>query len=233
MEKLPVRLAVAGGLIALVLSSVLVPKLKAANPRNSDILVQVLGGTADLAADQAYQEADIYFHGGIRLKCHDLEARGEECHGDNDDQPARHSGVNLPLLSYVERLQGEAAPKKHRHLGGTEEKEILPWFEVTVRLNPHHIEAYSTGSYWYSRTGDRKRALEFVSAGVRNNPDDYRLYLDRGVIHYHLRRWDSAIQDLQTARRLWKNLNEDSPYDLKAIKRYLSYAKSHRPSLAQ
>lgn len=215
MEKLPVRLAVAGGLIALVLSSVLVPRFKAANPRNSDILVQVLGGTADLAADQAYREADVYFHGGMKAKSRHLEG--------NDQR-----GACLPLLGYVKRLQGEAAPEKHRHLGGTEEKEILPWFEVTVRLNPHHIEAWSTGSYWYFRTGDRKRALEFVSAGIRQNPDDYRLYLDRGVIHYHLRIWDSAIRDLRTARRLWKNLNEDSPYDLKAISRYLGYAASHR-----
>lgn len=215
MEKLPVRLAIAGGLIALVLSSVLVPKFKAANPRNSDILVQVLGGTADLAADQAYQEADVYFHGGIRAESHHIEG---------DDR----SHVQLPLLGYVKRLQGEAAPRTHRHLGGAEEKEILPWFEVATRLNPHHVEAYSTGSYWYSRTGDPKRSLEFVSAGIRNNPDDYRLYFDRGIIHYHLKNWDSAIRDLQTARRLWKNLNEDSPYDLKAIGRYLGYASNHR-----
>jgi tetratricopeptide (TPR) repeat protein len=215
MDKLPVRLAVAGGLVALVLSSVLVPKFRAASPPNSDILVQVLGGTADLAADQAYREADVYFHGG---------RKAEGRHTESDDL----SEARLPLLGYVKRLQGEAAPRDHRHLGGTEEKEVLPWFEVTVRLNPHHVEAYSTGSYWYFRTGDRKRALEFVSAGIRQNPDDYRLYFDRGIIYYRLKSWDGAIRDLQTARRLWKNLNEDSPLDLKAIGRYLGYAASHR-----
>lgn len=208
-------MAICAAVIALLLSTILVPKLRSATPQADDILVQVLGGTADLAADQAYREADVYLHGGN-------EARHRP-----GDRPAH----DLPLAKWIARMQGETALNTHRHLGGVEEKEILPWFAVAVRLNPHHIEAWSTGSYWYFRTGNRERALRFASDGIKSNPGNYRLYLDRGIIFYHLRKWDDSVRDLESARRLWKNLNEDSPYDLRAIEGYLSYAKSHRPSV--
>jgi len=215
MDRVPARTAIVAAVIALLLSTILVPKLKSATPGNDDILVQVLGGTADLAAEKAYEEADVYFHGG------NMRRRTAS------DRPAR----DLPLSKWIARMQGEAAPSNHKHLAGVQEKEILPWFAVAVRLNPHHIEAWSTGSYWYFRTGNRERALEFASDGIRNNPRDYRLYLDRGIILYHLRNWDKSVSDLESARRLWKNLNEDSPYELKAVERYLSYARAHRVSV--
>jgi tetratricopeptide (TPR) repeat protein len=215
MDRVPARAAVLAAVIALLLSTILVPKLRSATPSSDDVLVQVLGGTADLAADKAYQEADVYFHGG--------NARRQKA----SDRPA----YELPFSKWIARMQGEAAPAQHRHLAGVEEKEILPWFAVAVRLNPHHIEAWSTGSYWYFRTGNREKALSFVSEGVRNNPSDYRLYLDRGIILYHVRDWDKSVRDLEAARGLWKNLNEDSPYDLKAIERYLSYVRSRRVSV--
>lgn len=215
MERAPVRTAIVAAVIALLLSTVLVPKLRSATPSNDDVLVQVLGGTADLAAERAYQEADVYFHGGNRQDSH---ASGPPAH-------------DLPMSALIAHMQGEAAPHEHRHLAGVDEEEILPWFAVAVRLNPHHVEAWSTGSYWYFRTGDREKALQFASEGIRHNPTAYVLHLDRGIIYYHLHNWDRSVRDLEAAERLWKHVNDESPYDLRQIKRYLSYARAHRPSV--
>jgi tetratricopeptide (TPR) repeat protein len=219
-------MVVIGGMTALLLASVLVPGLRASGPQKSDLLVQVLGGTTEFVADKAFLEADVYFHGG--------QSGGCLIHGHHEhagDEHESQDGAQLPLKDVVSYLHGETAPKVHKHLAGEQEKELLPWFVAVVRLNPHHIDAWRTGSYWFYRTGDSKRAEEFISEGMRRNPGDYRLYLDRGILEYRLRNWEKAVSDLDTAERLWKNDSSDAPSDLRAIGLYRSDALTHlRPA---
>jgi tetratricopeptide (TPR) repeat protein len=206
------------GIGALVLASVLAPTLKAANPQEPDILLQFLGGTADLAAEKAYHTADVYFHAGIT----------EECpvhHGSHDVRSHQHADSPPPLLRVIERLHGQTAPKKIRHIQGVEEKELLPWFAAAVRLDPRHIEAWRTGSYWFFRTGDSQRAEVFISDGIRRNPKEYRLYLDRGILYHRLKKWKKAVSDFETAGWLWKNDAEDSRFDRRGIRIYLEDAR--------
>jgi len=210
------KIIVPGAIMLLVLTSLLIPQLKAANPQDPDVLIQVLGGTADFAAEKAYREADIYFHAGFDCDCPDEH---KDHHVEHEVKAS--DSVRLPLLKTVERLQGEAAPRIHRHLQGEEEKEVLPWFIAAVRLNPQFIDAWRTGSYWFYRTDNGHRAIAFISDGIKRNPSDYRLYLDRGILYHRIGEWDNAIKDLETARRLWKNDTEDSPYEKKAIGIYL------------
>ena len=227
MDSLPAKLGIASLVLLLALSCIMVPQFRAANPQSADMLVQVMGGTAELAGNQAYQEADVYFHAGTQMKC-THEGGSAKCE-ENDCHQLRNSEMDyLPFHSWFQRMQASSAPQIHRHLAGAENKEILPWFVVSTRLNPHLVEAWSTGTYWFYRTGDVKRSEQFVCDGIRNNPTDYRLYFDRGVLYYHLQQWDKAVRDLHTAHRLWKNLDEDSPLDLQAIRRYTGYAQTHR-----
>jgi len=202
-----------------LLASVLVPGLKAASPQNTDVLMQVLGGTTELAAEKAYQQTEVYLHAGVT----DDSLEGSR-------QPSRSR--RLPLMGLVRRLHGETAPKAHRHLQGDDEKELLPWFVAAVRLNPHHIDAWRDGSYWFYRTGDFHRAEEFISDGIRCNPRDYQLYLDRGILYHRLKKWENSVGDLETARKLWKSDSRDAPFDRKAIRIYLNDSRKHLKSAA-
>jgi len=209
--------------LAFALVMILVPRLKAANPSGSDILMQVLGGTADLASDAAYKEADVYFHGGVTGGCpHEDKDHCEDEAAHNHAMPA-----DLPLMGVVERLHSATAPTIHRHLQGRDERELLPWFMAAVRLNPHNIEAWRTGTYWFYRTGDTKQAESFITDAIRANPNDYRVYMERGVLHHRIGKWSAAVQDLEIADRLWKNDSEDSPYDKKMIRTFHDNAKTH------
>ena len=216
MDRWLPKIVIAGAIAILIFSSMLVPRLRSANPQDRDVVIQVLGGTADFAAEKAYREADIYFHAGFDCECPDEQ---EDHHVDHEVKAS--DTVSLPLLKAIEHLQGEAAPRIHKHLQGNEEKEVLPWFIAAVRLNPHRIDAWRVGSYWFYRTDNGHRAVDFISDGIRRNPGDYRLYLDRGILYHRLGEWDNAIKNLETARRLWKNDSEDSPYELRAIRTYL------------
>lgn len=223
MNRTSLKMLLAAGGLAFLLALTLVPKLSAGNQKDSDILMQVLGGSADLAADAAYQEADLYFHAGVTGGCpHEHEKEGE-C---KDEPETVSMTADLPLMGTIQYLNGQTSPKQHRHLQGSEEKELLPWFIATVRLNPHHIDAWRVGTYWYLRTGSKQRALDFVSQGITSNPDDYRLYMERGIVEHHLAKWKSTVSDMEHAQRLWKNLSDDSKYDAREIDIYLKDARS-------
>ena len=231
MDRWLSKLIVAGVILILPLTSLLIPQIKAENPQDSDMLVRMLGGTADLVAQQAFQEAELYYHAGYKCDCPD-EKENPKSEIRNPKQTGksriRKSEINLPLLNVVKRLHGEMAPKIHKHLQGEEEKELLPWFIAAVRLNPHFIDAWRVGSYWFYRTDNGHRAVDFISDGVRRNPGDYRLYLDRGVLYHRLEEWDNAIKDLETAEKLWKHCDEDSPYERRGIDTYLRDCRMHK-----
>lgn len=214
MSAMHVKIAIFSSCLALGLTLVLVPSLKAANPQGEDILTQVFGGTTQIAADAAYKEADVYFHGGVSGGCH----HHDNCGHDEDADGGAHG--SLPLISLIEKLHGETAPREHRHLNGVEEKELLPWFVAAVNLNPQCVEAWCTGTYWFYHTGDRARAERFISDGIRANPDDYSVYMERGILYHRLGRWASSLNDLAHARRLWKYRDLDDQYNLKAIDIY-------------
>ncbi|MHB1001311.1 MAG: tetratricopeptide repeat protein [Armatimonadota bacterium] len=210
------------GMVSVILAWILIPVLKASTPQSTDILMQVLGGTAGLAADGAYREADVYFHGGAMDECTGDEHKGHENH-INDGVDA-----SLPLASIIRNLQVQVAPKEDKHLAGEEEKEMLPWFIVAVRLNPHHVEAWRTGSYWIYRTGGHDKAIEFITNGIKNNQGDYRLYMDRGILHHRSKEWQKSVVDLTVAKRLWKNNSEDAPYDKRAIDTFMEDSLKHQ-----
>lgn len=216
MSAWPLRLMLLFGVIAFALSSIIVPGLRAENPKDPDILVQILGGTTDLASEAAYREADVYFHGGAMDECPD-HAKG------NTESTTE---INLPLMSLIKRLQSEAAPKEDRHLEGKEAKEMLPWFTAAIRLNPHHIEAWRTGIYWFYHTGEIEEAEDFANRGISHNPHDYRMYLERGILYHRLKKWDKAVRDVEIAKSLWKNNSDEASFDLKAIHMYLKDSKA-------
>lgn len=210
------------GVLALLLVLVLIPRLTSANEKNSDVLTQVLGGTADYAANAAYTEADVYFHGGV--PDNDREEHDGKC---TDTSPKLSANANLPLMKLMWNLDQEITPTTHRHIHGAAEKEILPWFIAAVRLNPHLIDAWRTGTYWYYRTGFPKQAMDFANQAIKANPGVYQLYLERGILDHRLKLWDKTVKDMEEAQKLWKNNSSDAPYDKRAIKTYLKDAKSH------
>lgn len=222
MNSFPLKMMLAAGIAALALAMTTVPTLKAASPKNNDIMVQVLGGTADFAAEKAYREADIYFHAGQNEGCEaSISGNHKEHHDDDHDSHEAVEQSTLPLMGLIKHLHGESAPKKHRHLEGDEEKEVLPWFIAAVRLNPRHIEAWRTGAYWFYRMGNVPKAEKFIADAISHNPNDYRLYLDQGILEFRAKRWQNAVRSLELAEKYWKNDSEDAPYDHRAIKTFL------------
>ncbi len=66
---------------------------------------------------------------------------------------------------------------------------LAPLLEITTALDPHLIVAYQFGASFLAPpppdgAGMPERAIQLVEYGIRNNPDDWKLYYDLGFIYY-------------------------------------------------
>jgi tetratricopeptide (TPR) repeat protein len=77
-----------------------------------------------------------------------------------------------------------------KHFAGSEHYDLLaPLLEITTALDPHLTVAYEFGANFLAPkppngAGQPQRAVELAEFGIRNNPNDWRLYYDLGFIYY-------------------------------------------------
>jgi hypothetical protein len=78
-----------------------------------------------------------------------------------------------------------------QRLESTEKRfELLgPLLDITTTLDPHLRIAYTYGATflaeeWPRGAGEPLKALELIDKGIRNNPDHWRFYLDKGFIYF-------------------------------------------------
>ena len=77
----------------------------------------------------------------------------------------------------------------HHRNGAQRYDSLAPLLEVTTALDPQLLIAYEWGSTFLSAkppegAGMPERAVELVKHGIRNNPNEWRLYYDLGFINY-------------------------------------------------
>ena len=76
------------------------------------------------------------------------------------------------------------------HVAGAEHYNLLaPLLEITTTLDPHLLPAYEFGSSFLTAqppngAGMPKKAVELIENGIRNNPNEWRLYFNLGFIYY-------------------------------------------------
>lgn len=77
-----------------------------------------------------------------------------------------------------------------KHHKGAERYDLLaPLLEITTTLDPQLLIAYEFGSNFLAAqppqgAGQPQKAIELVEFGIRNNPNEWRLYYDLGFIYY-------------------------------------------------
>jgi tetratricopeptide (TPR) repeat protein len=130
----------------------------------------------------------------------------------------------------------------NKHHVGAERYDLLaPLLEITTALDPHLLVAYEYGSNFLSPkppngAGMPERAIQLQEFGIRNNPNEWKLYYELGFIYYmELKDYASAAKafargsgvpnahpflrilagrmaeragDLQTARMMWSTTYE-------------------------
>ncbi len=72
-------------------------------------------------------------------------------------------------------------------------KLLQPLLDITVDLDPKHIAAYRFGAVFLPDI-DADAAIRFVERGIRNNPDEWRLYQDLGFVQWRRSRFREAAE---------------------------------------
>jgi tetratricopeptide (TPR) repeat protein len=99
-------------------------------------------------------------------------------------------------------------PNRHTHLdegGPTDDlstsdnvREILPWLELSAKLDPDNIQTYTVTAFWLRRMHKDKEAEQVLREGLRNNPQSYEILFELG------RLYNDSYHDPDRARNLWE-----------------------------
>ncbi len=92
----------------------------------------------------------------------------------------------------------------HHHAKSQEYKLLEPLLDITTTLDPHLIVAYQFGSVFLAQkppegAGMPDKAVQLVQRGIRENPDEWRLYYELGFLEY------MELQDPRAAAQAFEN----------------------------
>jgi hypothetical protein len=96
-----------------------------------------------------------------------------------------------------------------KHHNGAEHYDLLaPLLEITTRLDPQLLVAYEYGANFLAPkppngAGMPRRAIELAEYGIRNNPNEWKLYYQLGFINYmELRDYAAAADAFDRGSRV-------------------------------
>jgi tetratricopeptide (TPR) repeat protein len=139
---------------------------------------------------------------------------------------SRVSGASVDLLGWVlHGLQGEksnptatqtpvarpmedprVSAEQHYRLAHTffehdnNFEEAIKELDITLRLNPRHIDATFLRGYAYAVTGQPDKALTDINKALQMKPDYAEVYVVRGFVYrFHMADYDRAIADYKKA----------------------------------
>lgn len=174
-----------------------------------DFLSTVLGDAREVLSKQAVHKADSYFHGGIDMECDEspADAHEELCECGEEHHGGRHhaSGAWWRTDPWHWINSHVRAPRKHTHLTGESARELIPWFWVSVRMDPHNISAWTTAIYLaWSQIKDRELAMRVLDEAQKLNPKSSELAMVRGRMYFDMGRGDlkKAAAVMRVAREM-------------------------------
>ncbi|MFH1777096.1 MAG: hypothetical protein ABH952_06020 [Candidatus Omnitrophota bacterium] len=205
--------------------------------REKDILFKAIGSFRESIGAMVWLKTDEYFHGGIpRPKEEKCLEQGMDAEHEHEHKE-RHSTdvVRLAGDDFIALINHYVSIAEHKHLSSQQEKEIVPWFMLAAKIDPHNIQAYVVGGYWLGeRLGRPDEALQFLEEGRMNNPDEWQIYEQFGDIYYRAKQdYLKAANYFKMCYRLMTGENS-TVHDRKRILTFLaaSYEKIEEYSLA-
>lgn len=145
-----------------------------------DTLSRLFGSLRLVVSQQAFVEADRVFHRGV----------GHQ-HETFFDDP-------------LQRWRRQLSPTLHEHLPDSDLAEVMPWLRLTVRANPHDVEAWLVAAYWLSNSLERTDlAIAACREAAAANPGDYRPYMQWARLLLRVGRWEAAARVSDRALELW------------------------------
>ncbi len=149
---------------------------------SADPLTRLAGGAAEAVGDTVFLKADSYYHGGVDEHAEDEDEALHAQAGHIENAPAPPAG------DWIARVNGRIHEHSHYHLTPDQQKEMLPFFSLALKLDPRNVEAVLTTAYWLERQlGKPEEARKVLEKGALDNPDAWEIHYRSA--HLILRHW--------------------------------------------
>ena len=209
------------------------------SPAGNDILYRIFGQLRyDLAA-MMYLKADEYFHGGTEHPEGEKHEIADELNSLPGHKHAEHEHENSgrtkagngprDLIAGFDRM---IHYHPVMHLSQDQQAEVIPWFYLSAKMDPHYVNAYVLGGFWLSdRLGKPDEALKFLKKGMIYNPDAWQIYRQAGEVYFEFKKnYQKADLYLKNAYRLMLEQNADT-MEKRQVLVFLSSAAEKRNDL--
>lgn len=206
------------------LGAALMPRFQAIQyerHRSDNVLTWVLGDSSRIFANDFFVKADVYYHSGYYPSIFDNHQAFETPHmaADTGAVASRNSGEETsfmgPPRDWLDAFGRHFIPNRHTHLdeggpsddlsGNSAVAEILPWLQLSAKLDPEDIRTYLVMSFWLRNNLNRVPESEQVlREGLRYNPGNPQLLFDLGRIYFdNYHKPDRARAIWEAGLRAW------------------------------
>ena len=256
--KVPYLMILAMGVLSFGLAARLEPVLSSLPGRGDESANAVggwLGDSRRLFANHFFIKADSYFHSGYYPGIFDNGEAFQTPHMAEDAGvvAGRNKGNEETFLGpprdWIERFGRQFFPSTHTHLDeggptgdlgkGSDVREILPWLELSAKLDSHRIETYMVTAYWLrERMGKVAEAEQFLREGLRANPDSYEILYELGRCYAESRNDPTRARNLWTAalsgwRKQESAMSEPNRFLLNQIASHLAVVEENQGDYAE
>jgi tetratricopeptide (TPR) repeat protein len=206
------------------LAADLEPRLQAiesARRQSSNFFNLLLGDSSRIFANNFFIKADVYYHSGYYPTIFDNNEAFKTPHMAEDTgavashNQGEETSFMGPPRDWLDAFGRHFMPNRHTHLdqGGptddlskqSEVAEILPWLELSSKLDPEDIRTYLVMAFWLRNNLNRvSEAEQVLREGLRNNPGNPQLLFDLGRIYFdNYHNPDRARTIWEAALRSW------------------------------
>jgi hypothetical protein len=176
----------------------------------------LLGDSSRMFANSFFVKADEYYHSGFYPTIFDNNEGFKTPHVAEDTGAVtshNQGGEDVNFMGaprdWLDAFGRHFIPNRHTHLdeGGPADdlsssdkvREILPWLELSAKLDPDNIQTYTVTAYWLrERMHKIAEANQVLLEGLRNNPDSYDILFELG------RLYSESYHDIGRARNVWE-----------------------------
>jgi tetratricopeptide (TPR) repeat protein len=175
--------------------------IESAQRQSNNFFILLLGDSSRIFANNFFIKADVYYHSGYYPTIFDNKAAFQTPHiaEDTGAVASHNEGEETsfmgPPRDWLDAFGRHFIPNRHTHLdeGGptddlsksTQVAEILPWLELSSKLDPEDIRTYLVMAFWLrNKLGQPSQAERVLREGLRNNPGNPQLLFELGRIYY-------------------------------------------------
>lgn len=183
--------------------------------QSDDFFNLLLGDSSRIFANDFFVKADAYYHSGYYPTIFDNNQAFETPHmaEDTGAVASRNQGEETSFMGtprdWLDAFGRHFIPNRHTHLdegGPTDDlskssqvREILPWLEISAKLDPEDIRTYLVMSYWLrNKLNKVSEAERVLREGLRHNPGNPQLLFELGRIY------DENYNSPNQARTIWE-----------------------------